>query len=674
MAISVYTDPGAYIQEVIAQGAVTLGQVPLAVTLIGVASPNRVYSNEPIVRGQLTQTLVVAATSPHNAPLTVPSNMDLSSTQITRDGTVIPNSRYSYSSASNIVIDSSVYISTSVYVITYIAPSSTMDTPINAPVVKLDMVGSFPNVTSFVIDTDYQLTSGKVDWSLSTEAELTGIPVGPFNLATNSNIKFNLDGLPDLTVSVVGATPAATTAAEVVSALNAAMVANINYGVPYTNAASVSAGKVKLTGVVLGQLGSVTLKQASSASANMEVFGIASSALPLTVNGTGMQPVIGSVYYITYEITRPVTDYNTPFQFYSSASAYQIIGWPDFDNPLANYVNICFDQGAPSVFCIIATSTADIDMITALGASEAKVGMTEILPISTSLNVQIATLQSVTNMSSLLEKKPRRGWYGMARGTQIGDQSTPNTLLYLAGVTLQVPGDSPGRGRSIVTAPCECQITITLLNGSTLPIQLDGTALAAASAAVLTGFVSASTSLLRKTLAGFDVITDYSDQQRHLLASGGVSVVSLRGGVPTLTDPITTEVAGGGLQEFSEISVMVQKDKVAAEVGQQIDTNLVAIVPDDLSDFISDIKIVIANTLRGMISSGDIGNYTNANGTQRDINLQTDIQASQSTNDKTQFNFRYWFNGKYPAKRFFGQFSIDNPFFAPSQGNNNLSP
>jgi hypothetical protein len=135
-----------------------------------------------------------------------------------------------------------------------------------------------------------------------------------------------------------------------------------------------------------------------------------------------------------------------------------------------------------------------------------------------------------------------------------------------------------------------------------------------------------------------------------------------------LTDPVTTEVAGGGLLEFEEISVMVQKDKVASLVEQQVTANLLGIVPEDLSDFLNDIKQVVGTVLKGEVDNSDIGPYTNPDGTRRDINFQTDIQAFQSPTNKTTFTFRYYFNGRYPAKRFFGQFSIDNPFFAPSQG------
>lgn len=676
MAVSVYTDPGSYTEEVVNQGGITLGQVRLAATLFGAASPFRTFSNEVVIRGQTIQTLVVDATpGAHTAPLTVASDSSLSNTQIRRDGVLLPKTAFSFNNASQVLIADSYYKAASTYIITYLAPSSLEDDLANANVNDIIRIGSFSGVTSFALGTDYDQDGDKVDWSILTAAVLTGIPATPFDLSVNKNIAFSLDGKPTLTVDCQGATPNATTATEVVTKLNAALSASGDYGAAYATAASVSTTHVRLTSQVPGKTGSVKLQQAGTLSAHLEVFGVATLALPLTVTGVGMKPALGSAYYVTYRIERPETDYNVPFQFFTPAAAFEVLGYPDIDNHLANYADICFANGAPSVYCVIAKpendgSYSDAGYIAALAATESKQGMTEIIPAAiTSLNVQIAAYQSVINMSSLLQRKRRRLWVGMARGTAIGDIETPNSLIWLAGVTLQVPGDSPGRGRMIVTAPSECTRIITLVDNTKVPVEFDGTALAAASAAVQTSFISASTSLLGKTLAGFDSITDLGDAERKLLASSGINVVSLVGGKLELKDPITTEVAGGGLNEFNEISVGVQKDKVAKLVDDAIEANLKGIVPEDLTDFISDIKEVVQVQLKALVDAGDIGKYTNpATGAVRDIDMQTDIQAFQSATDKTQFGFRYWFNGKYPAKRFFGQFSVDNPFFISTQG------
>lgn len=670
--ISIYTDPGAYVQERIAQGTISLASVPLAVTLVGPAAKFRRIKNEVVVRGQVTQTLVVSGTFPHTAPLTLASDQSIDTTQIYRDGLALAKSDIQYNSTLQVEISVNAYKPGAVYTIAYIAPSSEQDALANASVDDILRVGSFANVTSFTKGTDYQLTSDEVDFSILTEATLLGIPVGPFNLSVNTNLKISLDGLPAITVNVVGATPAATTAAEIIGAINTALNGDINYGATYNTAASISAGKILLTGVVKGELGSVNLQEAATLSAHLEVFGIATVALPVTNYGVGKKPALGSSYYVSYDYERPATDFNAPKEFFAIEDCLEVVGDLASDNPLALHAQIAFENGAPSIWTVIIKDAdsngvySDADFITGITATETKRGMTEIIPLSTSLAVQVALLSSVTNMSSVLEKKPRRAWYGMARGTDVGDEDTAGTFVYMSARTLQVPADSPGRGRQILAAPDTCSKVFTLEDGTQPEFDMDGVAVAVAQAALQTSFTSAATSLLNKTITGFSKIREFSDQERRRLASKGISVATFDAGKIVLTDPVSTEVAGGGLQHFSEISVMVQKDKVRTLVEDRVKSNLVGIVPEDLADFLSDIKEVVATTLIALVEAGDIGKFTNENGTARDINLSTDIQAFQSTTDKTKFGFRFYFNARYPAKRLFGEFSVDNPFFAPS--------
>ena len=86
-------------------------------------------------------------------------------------------------------------------------------------------------------------------------------------------------------------------------------------------------------------------------------------------------------------------------------------------------------------------------------------------------------------------------------------------------------------------------------------------------------------------------------------------------------------------------------------------------MPEDLADFIFDIKTYVGQALVSLIESGAIGPFRDANGVSRDIDLSRDVQAEQSQTDPTKFFFRYFFFLRYPALRFFGEFSVDNPFF-----------
>ena len=144
-------------------------------------------------------------------------------------------------------------------------------------------------------------------------------------------------------------------------------------------------------------------------------------------------------------------------------------------------------------------------------------------------------------------------------------------------------------------------------------------------------------------------------------------MVSNEDGRLVLRDPITTEAGGGGKTSFAEISAGAQKDNCVRAVTQAVDANLVGIVPEDLTDFVFDVKTVISTTLLGLIQAGAIGAYRDDLGRTRDISVERDIQVFQSPTDPTRFDFRFFFMIRYPAKRLFGEYSTDNPFFSLSE-------
>ena len=172
--------------------------------------------------------------------------------------------------------------------------------------------------------------------------------------------------------------------------------------------------------------------------------------------------------------------------------------------------------------------------------------------------------------------------------------------------------------------------------------------------------------MLGKTITGFladDTFETYLQAERYTLASNGVNVNTLDAGRIKMLDPLTTEAGGGKVIQFEEPSSSAQKDAVTRAIENTLDTNVKGIVPDDLADFIVDIKTWIALAIRAQINAGVIAPYRNADNTTRDIDLLTDIQAYQDSSDPRSYVFKYWFNLKYVAKRFFGEYSVDNPFF-----------
>ena len=914
ISISVYTDPGVLIQQVIVPSALTINTVPQTLVIVGAGNILKRATNEAIRRGAITgETLTVAGTSPHTATLAHPSTQKQEDSTLFENGIPLSVDLWQFNSTTVVQIDDTAYTAGAVYTISYVATDTDRDDLVNDNARDAVAVGSFAGVSTFSEDIDYQLdqaatinshipdtydlstnnllylqvdgkaqitittagaspavstaaevvadinaaliasgtyglaygnvasvyqgdqvrlkspTTGPtselrinsgatnsatavfgistfpfivkgdtIDWSIDQTAELESSGgASPFNLVTNSVLEIAIDSNVDKAmkaevtalaagpyvttapannfrvnidakgqIDIVVTSGGAVTAATLVTDINTALQASGLYGATYATVASDVSGRLRLTSPTTGasssieilvptsgtfytavfsliaaqlpykqkgdgsvevaiagaaqgavtiaeviadinaylvnhsQYGSaystvaqnngtnrlrlfsptqgagskIRVQQATTASAHTELLGLTTVQLPFTVTGTGTRPTVGSVYFATYDYVRPTTDYNKAFRLFNEDQLFLQVGDATASpiNPLAIAGAIAFENDAPSIFIVqVRDSDGDgsysvTDFQTAINTGLDNSAITEVIVLDTRLDVQTTLLNHVTNKSSIMEKKYRRGWFGMARDTAIGDIDTAGTFVYMAKRTLQVAPDSPGRGRMILVAPPNISKTITEADGSQPTVNLDSTYLAVAVAARHTSFISVATSLLRKTLIGFnlDDFQTYLDQERRTLAPAGVCVVTNDAGRLVLTDPITTEAGGGGLIDFAEISAGAQKDNCVRAVTQAVDANLIGIVPEDLTDFIFDIKSVIAVTLQSLIAVGSIGPFKDDQGRTRDINVASDIQVFQSPTDPTKFDFRFFFNLRFPAKRIHGEFSVGSPFFA----------
>lgn len=583
--------------------------------------------------------------------------------------------------ATVIEIDDAFYDGSATYEVDYVASNSYIDSFENTAT-SIIRVGYFAGVRSFSENIDYILSSGNVDWSPDSAATFTSSISETFDLSTNDTLRLALDGKAAINIDLNGlaspppgyanpVTPAATTAAEVANNINAILSTTANYGPRYIAVASDVGGKVVLTSPTEGISSSIEIAEPTSNDATTTIFGLATTQLPYVVLGTGQTPIVGTYYFVTYEYDRPTDEYNIPKRFFSEDSMIQDLTPVSVENRLSMLGQIAFDNDAPSV---IVCQVDDLSTPGFPTVNEMKDGIdgleqssliTDVVMDDTRLNSQVNLLAHIENQSSVTEKNYRSGWFGMPVNTEVGDKDTPDTFVYRSAVTLQVAADSPARGRLFLVAPADIQRQITNEDGTTSTLTLDSNALAVAIAAKHTSFTSPAISLAGKTIIGFDVDTfpTYLKAERAQLASNGVCVVTYKGGLLELLDPVSTEAGGGNLSQFKYRSLSSQKDNVTRAVDRAIDRNLRGIVPDDLADFIFDIKIVVASVLTSLIESGAIGPFRDSNGISRDIDLSKDIQAEQSKVDPTKFFFRYFYFLRYPALRFFGEFSVDNPFF-----------
>lgn len=585
----------------------------------------------------------------------------------------------------NIVAGS--YSADSTYVIDYVSVDSLTD-PLafassSTPLSQIISVGSSPGSFSYAVDADYEDNGNTIDWEVSGQSQATITSLaGPFT-GTGTDLKIGINNLTPITVTLTTGAPNPS-AANVVTDINSAFNASSVYGPLYSHVAEVlNTNYVKLTAPsVLDNVpqskgySSIIEFFAGATSGVTDVFGIASGSLPYETRGVGKRPDFGTIYYTSYDYTRLDSDYELPHIVYNNDELYS------YCSPLtlANYTRntlaiageIAFANGVSRLYLaqINDSSTEGYPTPSQVNAAidicGEKSDITDVVVLDTAEAQAVYLMNHVSTMSSLIEKKYRRGWFGMARDTDVGDPDTPDTYVYRAAVTLQPGNTSAGRGRLILCAPANISRTLVLEDSTEVNVDLDGSYLAVANAAVFVSLLNPSDALLNKTVQGFladSSFETYLQAQRYTLASNGVNVTTLEGGRLVLKDPLTTEAGGAKVIEFEEPSSSAQKDAVTRAVEQVIDQNVKGIVPDDLADFIVDIKTWISIAIKGMISNGTIAPFRNADGSTRDINLMTDIQAYQDETDPRSFIFKYWFNLKYVAKRFFGEYSVDNPFF-----------
>jgi hypothetical protein len=606
-------------------------------------------------------------------------------------GSWVPSATTGIQPNSTVEIIDASYISGATYTIEYVTVETVedplADTTVTDTLSNIVVTGSYPGSSSFVKNQDYENgATVTIDWNVAAyyhAANVTATVAGPYTPVLNisDRITFSLNGLAAITVTFtagVGVT-AATLAAEI----NAALAASSTYGPEYAWTASNNAGSLKWE--VRTPFQSFPVERGYDTSIifytntrNAFSLFFGATTLPYEIRGAALRPSFGDSYYCTYDYNRPASNYLTPWLVYNPAELYgycsplTVLNYTR--NKLAIAGGIAFENSASSLWLqqindsTVPGTPTSTQIHTAIDSCEQKSGITDIVVIDTSTDTAVYLMTHVADQSSMLNKHYRRGWFGMARSTAVGDPDTANTLVYRATRTLQPGNTSPGRGRLILVAPSTVTRTVTLDDGREIDVEVDGSYVATAIMALYTSLPSPSDVLINKTITGFkiDDFETYLTEERHTLAGNGVCVVTEDAGRLILLDPLTTEAGGGKVVSFEEPASSAQKDAVTSTVDTLLYNNVVGVVPDDLADFITDIKKWIMLAIIANINNGTIGPYKNTDGSSRDIDPKTDIQVFQSSTDPRTYLFKYWYNLKYPAKRFFGEYSVDNPFWAPA--------
>lgn len=242
-------------------------------------------------------------------------------------------------------------------------------------------------------------------------------------------------------------------------------------------------------------------------------------------------------------------------------------------------------------------------------------------------------------------------YHGPAAGTPIGDADTEGSLVSTAKNTLQVFGPSYAHGTRIMVAPRVAKKTMTLSDNTVTQVTLDGSFVAAATAACVAGSPTYSQTLLKTKLRGFDYVETFGNSQNLILGAAGLIFFSDAGfGSYTFEEDQTVDKYAA---EFHEILPMRQKQDVERIVRREMDASVIGMVPNTQGDATATIASKLMQVLIGLVNTGVLPPYQDESGNARQIS-SADVDVFVDENDPTKYNFLFGFYTRFAIKRLYG--------------------
>jgi len=203
--------------------------------------------------------------------------------------------------------------------------SGDVDLLMSVPVEEILMVGDSPDRSDYLLNTDYEVyvrdgVRVGIKWKELIPAVVGPGVSEPFDFTVKSWIVLDVDGRGAIRIRMPQRSD--VTASEVVAAINSALVHDARYGDAYGSVASVVDGRVRLTSVVLGVSGSITIYPDELGCEEI-IFGdldgdgdTGGLESEYQVRGQGRaRPQEGYVYYVTYRYTAPDATYEPQLYF-----------------------------------------------------------------------------------------------------------------------------------------------------------------------------------------------------------------------------------------------------------------------------------------------------------------------------------------------------------------------
>lgn len=383
----------------------------------------------------------------------------------------------------------------------------------------------------------------------------------------------------------------------------------------------------------------------------------------------GHEPAIGQLYFLSAYYLRPQQLYNNPIQIIDRDDGRLLLGPSEMENHLYIMNEIVFDNGAPGAYY---TQIYDYDgdgVINKTDVSEALLAHEKVNRITDMcLLSQYESLSDALAVSEKgndpFEKREQMIWVGAPIGTPIGSVDTPDSLVSIARQTLQCPPQSVAMGTRVLVAPTKCTKTIKLESGISQTVILDGSFVAGATSAVVNSFTDPASTVLRKSVRGFDYIQTYTDPENLTLGAASITWLTNRGSDTSPSYRFDEDITVHDTdEEFQLISATTQKQYVTKVVRRNLDSTVISVVVPSADAGVAYISTRLAEVLLGLLGRGLIADYQNEDGSSREFDPQADILVLKDSSSLSLYYIYYAYWIKSPIKRLFGLYSVNTNDF-----------
>jgi hypothetical protein len=388
----------------------------------------------------------------------------------------------------------------------------------------------------------------------------------------------------------------------------------------------------------------------------------------------GDEPDPGMSYYVSANRLRGLDEYDTPRRFLSPDESRAALYPATTDNHLWMASEIMWNAAPFGIYVVQARALSGdnhfvaADYKRAIDATEVTSEISDVTVLSPAGSWGLVTAyakNSCEKMNSPFEAKERLLFCGAPVGTAIGDESTADTLVYYARRSLQCPPSGKAKGNIILLGNTTATRSFQLEDGSSTTVTLDGSFVAAHTAALVASFPNPTDTILHRACVAFDTIDTPNEKEALLLGTASITWLEALGtGTYRYAESVTVDTTEKAL---NEISARTQAHFVVRYIRNRMNDAMIALVPPSPLAGVALLAGYLTQLLSALVSAQIIAPYGSEQNppVQRDVSSE-DYRVLVDETDRTLYHFKFFFNGRYPIKRLFGLYSIDTKFWAAS--------